>query len=399
MSQNDPQWGGGRPGNNGGPPGVEEILRSLSDKVNRLLGGKGNGNANGQAPYGSQPSKGGSAGLILVGGALLALWLGSGVYVVDERENAVITRFGKYVQTVESAGLKWHMPYPIEQRQIVNVTELRSLEVGVRAEGAGNDESTMLTGDQNIIEVQLEVQYNLNSARDFLFNNRFKDGDGRDVVKQAAETAIREVVGKNKVDYVLNEGRGKIGEDTKEIIQDLLTKYGTGISISRVNISDVQPPEQVQAAFSDAVKARQDRARLINEGTAYANDVVPKASGMAARLKEEALGYREQVVSRAEGDASRFRQIAAEYAKAPQVTRDRMYLDAMQTMYQNTTKVLVDQKGSGNLLYLPLDKLMQMNANSNGGEAAPAAKAADPVAPVPAAETAPAKQRGDRDGR
>lgn len=392
MSQNDPQWGGGRKGNNGGPPDLEEIFRSITDKINRLFGGKPTSGL----PTGN--SKGGSTGALVIGAGLLVLWAGSGAYVVDERENAVITRFGKYTQTVESAGLKWHLPYPIEAREIVNMTELRSLEVGVRGAAAGGDESTMLTGDQNIIEVQLEVQYNLNSARDFLFNNRLLDKDGRDVVKQAAETAIREVVGKNKVDYVLNEGRGKIGEDTKEIIQDLLTKYGTGISVSRVNISDVQPPEQVQAAFSDAVKARQDRARLINEGTAYANDVVPKASGMAARLNEEALGYRQQVVARAEGDASRFRQIAAEYSKAPQVTRDRMYLDTMQTVYQNTTKVLVDQKSNGNLLYLPLDKLMQMNAQGENNATPLAPKAAElPV--VQPNEPATRSSRGERDGR
>jgi membrane protease subunit HflK len=395
MSQNDPQWGGGRNRNNGGPPDLDDIFRSLSEKLNRFFGGK---NGDGAPPVNN---KSGSTGAAMIAGALLVLWAGSGFYVVDERENAVITRFGKYIQTVESAGLKWHLPYPIESREIVNVTELRSLEVGVRAEAGRNDESTMLTGDQNIIEVQLEVQYNLNSARDFLFNNRLTDRDGRDVVKQAAETAIREVVGKNKVDYVLNEGRGKIGEDTKDIIQNLLTKYGAGISISRVNISDVQPPEQVQAAFSDAVKARQDRARLINEGTAYSNDVVPKASGMAARLNEEALGYRQQVVARAEGDASRFRQIAAEYAKAPQVTRDRMYLDTMQTVFQNTTKVLVDQKSNGNLLYLPLDKLMQVNAQPGAPVAAPAAAAPAKVDEAAQTNETPANRvaRGERDGR
>ncbi|WP_410498018.1 FtsH protease activity modulator HflK [Chitinibacter sp. S2-10] len=390
MSQNDPQWGGGRKGN--GPPDLDDIFRSMLDKLNRFLGKKPG------TPSSFEGGNGGSTGALVIGAGLFVLWVGSGVYVVDERENAVITRFGKYTQTVEKAGLNWHLPYPIEAREIVNMTELRSLEVGVRGSAAAGDESMMLTGDQNIIEVQLEVQYNLNSARDFLFNNRLDDKDGRDVVKQAAETAIREVVGKNKVDYVLNEGRGKIGEDTKEIIQNLLIKYGTGISVSRVNISDVQPPEQVQAAFSDAVKARQDKARLINEGTAYANDVVPKASGMAARLNEEALGYRQQVVARAEGDASRFKQIAAEYAKAPQVTRDRMYLDTMQTVYQNTTKVLVDQKSNGNLLYLPLDKLMQMNGQNETGTAATSKVAETPVAQ---SNENPVSRlgRGERDGR
>jgi len=215
------------------------------------------------------------------------------------------------------------------------------------------------------------VQYNFKSASDFVFKNvsQFKDGD--DLVKQAAESAIREVMGRNKVDYVLNEGRGKISEDTKELIQNLLDRYETGIAVSRVNISDVQPPEQVQAAFADAVQARQDKARLINEGTAYANDVIPKASGAAARLVQEAEGYRQQVVARAEGDASRFKQIYTEYSKAPQVTRDRMYLDTMQQMYQNTTKVLVDQKSGGNLLYLPFDKLLQQTAAQSAAASEP----------------------------
>jgi membrane protease subunit HflK len=222
------------------------------------------------------------------------------------------------------------------------------------------------------------VQYNLKSAHDFVFFNRTTDRDAKDLVKQIAQTAIREVVGKNKVDYVLNEGRGKIGEDTKEIVQSLLDRYGVGVAVSRVNISDVQPPDQVQAAFSDAVKARQDKARLINEGTAYANDVIPKAGGMAARLSEESEGYRSRVVSQAEGDASRFKQVAAEYAKAPQVTRDRMYFDTMQQVFQNTTKLLIDQKSNGNLLYLPLDKLMQMTTPTAPAATEPA-KAADPA--------------------
>ena len=390
MSQNDPQWGGNR--NNGRPPNLDEIFRNIISKLNGVLGNK--------IPQSTTPqgSGSGSTGVAVVLGALAVLWVASGMYVVDEREDAVVTRFGRFVETVEGSGLHWRMPYPFEANEIVNMTEIRSLDVGVRAEaGTSSEESMMLTGDQNIIQIQLEVQYTLSSARDFLFNNRFSDKDGKDVVKQAAETAIREVVGKNKVDYVLNEGRGKIGEDTKDIIQALLTKYGVGIVVSRVNISDVQPPDQVQAAFSDAVKARQDKSRLINEGTAYANDVIPKASGMAARLTEESKGYRQQVVARAEGDASRFKQVAAEYTKAPQVTRDRMYLDTMQTVFQNTTKVLVDQKAGGNLLYLPLDKLMQMNTNPAAADAA--AKPADATPAATPEIPASRASRGEREGR
>ena len=363
MSQNDPQWGGGR--NNDGPPDLDQIVRNLASRLNRFLGGGNSdqGNSTQPSPNSGRPRVA-PTGLVAILAAVVVLWAASGFFVVDEREDALITRFGRYTQTVENSGLHWRLPWPIERHEIVNVTEIRSLEVGSKGgTGSSVDESMMLTGDQNIIEVQLEVQYNLNSAYDFVFNNRTADRDGRDIVKQAAETAIREVVGRNKVDYVLNEGRGKVAEDSKELIQALLDRYGMGVSIARVNISDIQPPDQVQAAFVDAVKARQDRARLINEGRAYANDVIPKASGTAARLLQEAEGYRQRVISQAEGDASRFRQVLTEYTKAPQVTRDRMYLDAMQQIFQNTTKVLVDQKSGSNLLYLPLDKLMQMSTN------------------------------------
>ncbi len=386
MSQNDPQWGGRR----NGPPDLDEIIRNITSKISRLLGGDG-------APPSGGSSRGGAGAAVVAAVAVAVLWAASGFYVVDERENAVIMRFGRYVETVEKPGLHWHLPWPIESREIVNMTEIRSLEVGTPGgEGRAGDESMMLTGDQNILEVRLEVQYNLKSAHDFVFFNRTTDRDAKDLVKQIAQTAIREVVGKNKVDYVLNEGRGKIGEDTKEIVQNLLDRYGVGVAVSRVNISDVQPPDQVQAAFSDAVKARQDKARLINEGTAYANDVIPKAGGMAARLSEESEGYRSRVVSQAEGDASRFKQVAAEYAKAPQVTRDRMYFDTMQQVFQNTTKLLIDQKSSGNLLYLPLDKLMQMTTPTAAPAATEPAKAADPAASPEANRTV---RTTVRDGR
>ncbi|AZN36030.1 FtsH protease activity modulator HflK [Iodobacter ciconiae] len=385
MSQNDPQWGGRR----NGPPDLDEIIRNITSKISRLLGGDG-------APGGN--TRGGAGAAVVVAVAVAVLWAASGFYVVDERENAVIMRFGRYVETVEKPGLHWHLPWPVESREIVNMTEIRSLEVGSPGgEGRAGDESMMLTGDQNILEVRLEVQYNLKSAHDFVFFNRTTDRDAKDLVKQIAQTAIREVVGKNKVDYVLNEGRGKIGEDTKEIVQNLLDRYGVGVAVSRVNISDVQPPDQVQAAFSDAVKARQDKARLINEGTAYANDVIPKAGGMAARLSEESEGYRSRVVSQAEGDASRFKQVAAEYAKAPQVTRDRMYFDTMQQVFQNTTKLLIDQKSNGNLLYLPLDKLMQMTSPAAAPAlAAEAAKVAEPAADVAANHNVRANVRDGR---
>lgn len=394
MSQND---------RNDGPPDLDQIIRNLGNRLSRFFGG-GNGNSPekpASSPNPSFSSNHASTTALIIVSAIVVLWAASGFFVVDEREDAVIMRFGRYTQTIENSGLHWRLPWPIEAHEIVNMTEIRSLEVGSKVNtGKTSDESTMLTGDQNIIEVQLEVQYNFTSAYDFLFNNRSVERDGRDIVKQTAETAIREVIGRNKVDFVLNEGRGKVAEDSKEIMQALLNKYGMGIVVSRVNVSDIQPPDQVQAAFADAMKARQDNKRLINEGQAYFNDVVPKASGTAARLTQEAEGYRQRVISQAEGDASRFRQIYTEYAKAPQVTRDRMYLDAMQQVYQSTTKILVDQKTGGNMLYLPLDKLIQM---TNPSQTATADAAVKPEAPAQAAPEVPASARSGRtaarDGR
>jgi membrane protease subunit HflK len=379
MSQNDPKWRGGRQGD--GPPDLDEILRGFSQKLARLLGKKG-GRPGLYDPARSPRNFKGGAGIILL--VVIILWVASGFYVVDEREHAVVTRFGRYIETVDKSGLHWHLPTPIEQRELVNVTEVRSLEVGIASSNGTNEEGTMLTGDQNIIQMQLEIQYNIKSARDFLYNNRLNSTDGRDIVKQTAETAIREVVGRNKVDYVLNEGRGKIAEDTQTLMQALLNKYGSGVFITRVNISDVQPPEPVQAAFADAVKARQDKARLVNEGRAYANDVIPKASGMAARLEEESQGYRQQVVSRAQGDTERFKQVLGEYTKAPQVTRQRLYLETMQQVYSNSTKVVVDQKAGNNLLYLPLDKLLhtqpsQPTASSMAAKPDPLGNVVEPV--------------------
>ncbi|WP_051304787.1 FtsH protease activity modulator HflK [Chitinilyticum litopenaei] len=394
MSQNDPQRGGRKDG----PPDLDEIFRSLGDKAGRLFGNNrplpGNGGGGVSA----------TRGLGIAAGVAVALWAASGFYIVDERENAVITQFGRYLQTIESPGLHWRMPWPLMRSEIVNMTEIRSLDLGVSGGpdgGAGS--AMMLTADQNVIEVQLNVQYTLTNAKDFLFNNKIRpdDPDARDIVNQVAESAIREIVGRNNVDAVLNEGRGRIGEDTRVLMQQLIDRYRLGVSIARVNIKDVQAPKEVQDAFRDAVKARQDRDRLINEGRAYFNDVVPRASGTAASLLQEAEGYQQKIVSRAEGDADRFRQIAAEYAKAPQVTRDRMYYETMQQVFKNTTKVVVDQKAGGNLLYLPLDKLIQSTAPGAAGQA-PDTRSTEQLAPASKPEPVPARTaplRSERDGR
>ena len=279
--------------------------------------------------------------------------------------------------------------------QVVRLAQLRSVEVGYRGNAKNRipEESLMLTEDQNIIDVQLSVQYDVKDAKAFLFNNLTADKDAKDIVKQATETAIREVVGGNKVDFVLNEGRAQIASEAAALIQHIIDRYNLGVRISKVNINDVQPPEQVLSAFDDAVKAGQDKEKLRNEGTAYANDVIPKASGMASRLLEESEGYKQRVVSNAEGEASRFKQVLAEYSKAPAVTRERLYIDMMQQVLNTSSKVLVDQKAGNNLLYLPLDKLMQQGqatppagtpSTANTGSTPP------PVAPVASSEPTPA---------
>jgi membrane protease subunit HflK len=317
-------------------------------------------------------------GMIIVGFVLIILWLGSGFYIVQPSEQAVVLRFGRYVDTSEP-GPHWRAPWPIGQAEIVKVSDNRSVEVGYSGDSKNHlpEEALMLTQDQNIVDMQLEIQYDVKNARDFVFNNTTQGDDGKSIVKQATEAAIREIVGRNTIDFVLNEGRAQVAADSTRLIQSLLDNYGTGIHIARVNIKGVQPPDQVQDAFADAVKAGQDKAKQINEGEAYARDVVPKAKGTADALLLQAQGYKQAVIARADGDAARFRQVVAEYSKAPQVTRDRMYLDTMQQLFSNTTKVLVDQKAGNNLLYLPFDKLMQANSPVAPASAAPAAQSAD----------------------
>jgi membrane protease subunit HflK len=298
----------------------------------------------------------------------------------------VVLRFGKYVETT-MPGPSWHFPYPFETVEVVNVEQVRTVEVGYRNNVRSKvlSETLMLTDDENIIDLQFSVQYTLRDPVEYLFMNREPD----EAVRQAAESAMREVVGKSKMDFVLYEGRSEVADRATKLMQQILDRYKTGISISKLNMQNAQPPEQVQAAFDDAVKAGQDRERLKNEGQAYANDVIPKAKGVAARLHEESLGYQQKVVADAEGEASRFSQVLVQYTKAPQVTRERLYQDAMQQVLSSTTKVMVDDKQGGNLLYLPLDKLMQA-----AGSTAPAEAAAPPaIQPVPASPVSDGRSR------
>ncbi|OJY56172.1 FtsH protease activity modulator HflK [Thiobacillus sp. 0-1251] len=381
MAWNDPQWGNnGNRNKNSGPPDLDELWRRLNQRLNGMFG---NRNTEGGGGFSSGGAGGGNLlGLLL--GALFLVWVASGFYIVDTGQRGVVLRFGKYIETTEP-GPRWHLPWPIESREIVNIDQVRTVEIGYRNNVKSKvlRESLMLTDDENIIDLQFAVQYILKDPEEFLFVNRAPE----DTVLQVAETAMREIVGKNKMDFVLYEGRAEIATRAKVLMQQILDRYKTGISISQVTLQNIQPPEQVQAAFDDAVKAGQDRERLKNEAEAYSNDVVPRASGLASRLKEEAAGYKQAVIANAEGEASRFSQIVTEYQKAPQVTRQRMYLDTMQTVMNNTSKVVVDQKSGNSLLYLPLDKLQQIaNQPSSGASDAllqpPVAATPTPPAPV-----------------
>jgi len=387
MPPNDPQWG---KKDNDGPPDLEEILRKLQQKIAGLLGFRGRGTPPPPGGHRYGAAMGGGAALVIL--LLLAVWLASGFYIVDEGKRGVVLRLGKYLETT-MPGPRWHMPYPIETVEVVDVARVRPVEVGYRGSTKNKQpqEALMLTDDENIVDVQFGVQWTIKDPKDYLFNNKNPD----DNVMQAAETSIREVVGKSKMDFVLSAGRSEVASQVKALMQQNLDRYRTGILITSVNLQNTQAPEQVLPAFEDVVRAQQDRERFKNEGQAYANDVVPKARGVAARLFEEASGYRQSVIATAQGDAARFRQILAEYERAPAVTRERMYLDAMQQILSATSKVIIDQKSSQNLLYLPLDKLMQL---SSGAAQQATVPLPEPTmrSSVPTEVTAPSPDVGSR---
>jgi membrane protease subunit HflK len=394
MSLNDPQWGKKGGGGNG-PPDLEEMWRNFNQKLNGMFGKKGGGASPLEPP--SMRQIGGGVGLLV--GLVVAVWMASGFYIVDEKQRGVVFTFGKH-SDLTSPGLRWRIPYPFQSHEVVNLSQVRTVEVGYRntVKTKVLKESLMLTDDENIIDIQFAVQYTLKDPLDYLFNNRKPD----ETVLQAAETAFREVVGGSKMDFVLYEGREQVATAAQKLMQDILDRYKTGIAISRVTMQNAQPPEQVQAAFDDAVKAKQDLERQKSEGQAYFNDLVPKARGAASRLQEEAQGYRQRVVANAEGEASRFKQVLAEYSKAPQVTRDRMYIETMQQIMTSTTKVLLDAKSGGNLLFLPLDKIMQMTAGALPEVVSPSKQTL--VDPTPLPESTPARSRDalrarEREGR
>ena len=399
-------------GSNQGPPDLDELWRDFNRKLGGLFGGNKNGADAGRNKGGfgggSQGGGGGfqpdmksaGIGVSLIAGVALLIWLGTGFFIVQEGQQAVITQFGKYNATV-GAGFNWRLPYPIQRHEMVVVTQIRSVDVGrdTVIKATGLRESAMLTEDENIVEIKFAVQYRLSDARAYLFESK----DPANAIVQAAETAVREVVGKMKMDSALAEERDQIAPRVRALMQTILDRYKVGVEVVGINLqqSGVRPPEQVQAAFDDVLKAGQERERSKNEAQAYANDVIPRAVGSASRLKEESDAYKSRIVAQAEGDSQRFRSVLAEYQKAPQVTRDRMYIDAMQQVYSNVTKVLVDSRQGSNLLYLPLDKIMQMTGPgaSAGPVDPPMGSSSGPPSPAVPPLPAPSVDLRARDAR
>lgn len=347
-------WGGRE---DKGPPDIDEVVRKMQRKLSGIFGGGSSG--------GSEPStsNNGPVGLGLVLLIAFLVWILSGIYIVDPAERGVVLRFGAF-NDVTQPGPHWHIPYPIEAVEVVNVEQSRNAEIGYRSTTGRigstiHSESLMLTKDENIVDLKIAVQYKIKDAESYLFNVRNPDL----TLRQMTESAVRETVGKSKMDFVLTEGRSAIASSTEVLLQSMLDALETGLIITSVNMQDVQPPEQVQAAFADVVKAREDKERSINQAQAYSNDILPRARGGAFRLVQEAEGYKKQVIAQAEGDTSRFLQVMSEYNKAPAITRERLYIESMESVYTQSQKVMVDvSEGSNNMLYLPLDKMRNTGA-------------------------------------
>jgi membrane protease subunit HflK len=346
-NNNQNPWGG----NGQKPPELDEVIKDFKNKFGSVFGGKPSSNSD--TP--NLPSIGGLKYIFILA---LLVWVLSSIYIIDPAEKGVVLRFGAF-QEETGQGPHWHLPYPIESLYRVNVEQIRTAQIGYRDAinnrrgGNVSSESLMLTKDENMIDAKFAVQYKINDVQAYLFNVANPDTTLRHVV----ESAIRQVVGRNTMDYVLTDGRIAIADSIKDRSQALLDLYQTGLIITTINMQDAQPPEQVQASFSDAVKAREDKQRLINEAQTYANDILPKSRGKAARMLEEAKAYKSKVVSKSEGEASRFGQILAEYEKAPEVTRERLYRETMENVFANTSKVVVDSKANS-MIYLPIDKLI-----------------------------------------
>ncbi len=347
MAWNEPGGGNGSKdpwGNKGGnkqdgPPDLDEVFKKLNEKVTSLFGGKGGKSGGGSA-------QGGAKGFGFIAAVLLVLWGFSGIYIVDEGREGVVLRFGGF-DRITSPGPHWY-PRFIETVEIVDVERVRSVNIG-----ATTHESLMLTKDENIVDIQFAVQYKVSNAKDYIFNVRDPDT----TLRQVTETAMREIVGKNGMDFVIKDGRVQVANETKDLMQKILNVYKTGLVVTNLNMQNAQPPEQVQHAFNDAIKAREDKERLVNEAEAYSNDILPRARGKAARMGQEAAAYRDEIIAKANGETNRFIKILTEYKKAPTVTRERLYLETMESVLGSSNKVMIDVKKGNNLMYLPLDRL------------------------------------------
>jgi membrane protease subunit HflK len=335
---NKDPWGGG---NRKGPPDLDEVFKKLTDKLSAGFGNKkGDGGGTG---------RGGIAGIMGLAILGFIIWVASGFYIVSEGERGIVLRFGKY-QSVTNPGPHWHIPTPFEAVEMVDMEQVREF----------THRASMLTQDENIVDIELAVQYLINDPVNFTFRVRSPEA----TLNDAVQSALREAVGKREMDYVLKEGRPQVAADTKTVTQAMLDMYHSGLLVTTVNLQQAQPPEEVQGAFYDAIKAREDNVRFINEAEAYSNGIIPRARGEAARVLEEATAYEAKISARAEGDASRFSQLLTEYEKAPDVTRERLYLETVESVLSSSSKVMVDTKRGNNLMYLPLDKIIQQGKAS-----------------------------------
>lgn len=373
MSWNQPGPGGndpwGQKGGRSGPPDLDEVVRNIQKTLRGFFGGRRGGGSGGGG--GSMPGRAGISAVVVVA---LVVWALTGFYVVEEGTRGVVLRFGAYKQT-SMPGLQWHIPWPVEQVNKVNTQQVNTVEIGYRTTGQGQEQSVprealMLTRDENIVDINLAVQYDIKDPEDLIF---YVADHPQTVVRGATESALREVVGTNNMDFVLTEGRATVVSETKNLLQQVLDRYQTGINIIAVEMQDAQPPKEVKPAFDDAVKAREDQVRLINEAEAYRNDIIPRARGQAARILQEAEGYKEAIIAQAEGEASRFEQILTEYQQAPEITRKRMYLEKMEKVFSNSSKLLIDQKSGNNVIYLPLDQLLRQRRLDTDSTSPPSA--------------------------
>lgn len=368
-------WGG--KGGNDGPPDLDELARKLRDRVNGLFGGRGGGGGGGEG--GMKLPGGNSLSLGLIAIIAVAAWLLSGIYIIDPAERGVVLRLGEF-NRITSPGPHWYLRF-VESVEEVNVDRLRTVSHRAR----------MLTKDENIIQVELAVQYQVRDAKDYVFQVRDPDY----TLQEATESALREVIGAMAMDDFLSGGRGLIVQQTKDLTQEILDKYRTGLILTSVNLQDPQPPEEVQGAFEDAIKAQEDEVRFRNQAEAYALDILPRARGDATRKREEAAAYREQVIAKADGESSRFLQTLTEYEKAPEITRKRLYLETMEYVFANTSKVVMQVKDGNSLMYLPLDKIMQ-----GARQSSPLTRSDAESGQVPstAVQEVPRRRGGGRDG-